>query len=277
MALKGNLKDFSLTQLLNLIRLARKTGGLTIQDSGSPLHIFCEEGKLIHVSQNGKKGSLSEMMIKTGRLTEQQLRAVRPQLALNTDKELALRLMDLGFASREDIVQALRQQMLESLYPVFSWSKGNFVFDPEAHPAEDEITVFIDMETIIMEGGRRVKETGKLQETIPTLDVTPRLTPQQDARMRSIHLSVDQWKVISFINGRNTLKQVGNYVGMSEFQVRKVFQELITAGLVELAQAQEARREATAPRATAAPRAAAPSPAMSRSIVLRLIDRIRRI
>ena len=33
MALKGNLRDFSTTQLLNLINLARKTGTLTIEGS----------------------------------------------------------------------------------------------------------------------------------------------------------------------------------------------------------------------------------------------------
>jgi len=33
MALKGNLRDFSATQLLNLINLARKTGTLTIEGS----------------------------------------------------------------------------------------------------------------------------------------------------------------------------------------------------------------------------------------------------
>jgi len=31
MALKGNLRDFTVTQLLNLINLARKTGTLTIE------------------------------------------------------------------------------------------------------------------------------------------------------------------------------------------------------------------------------------------------------
>jgi hypothetical protein len=35
MALKGNLRDFSTTQLLNLINLARKTGALTIEAQGT--------------------------------------------------------------------------------------------------------------------------------------------------------------------------------------------------------------------------------------------------
>ena len=34
MALKGNLRDFNLSQLFNLINLARKTGSLSIQATG---------------------------------------------------------------------------------------------------------------------------------------------------------------------------------------------------------------------------------------------------
>ena len=53
MALKGNLRDFSTTQLLNLINLARKTGTLTIEGS-DVAHVAFREGKLIdaHIGQN---------------------------------------------------------------------------------------------------------------------------------------------------------------------------------------------------------------------------------
>jgi hypothetical protein len=34
MALKGNLRDFSITQLLNLVNLAQKTGVLVIEGPG---------------------------------------------------------------------------------------------------------------------------------------------------------------------------------------------------------------------------------------------------
>jgi hypothetical protein len=36
MAVKGNLRDFSVTQLLNLINLARKTGTLTVEGRTKP-------------------------------------------------------------------------------------------------------------------------------------------------------------------------------------------------------------------------------------------------
>jgi hypothetical protein len=281
MALKGNLKDFSLTQLLNLIRLARKTGDLTIEESGGPLHVFCQDGRLTGLMRDGRKTPLVEVMVKGGRVTEDELKLVRPHLTLNSDKELALRLMDLGVVSRDDVMQAVSQQMLETLYPFFSASKGSFNFNPDALPSEDDIAVALELESVILEGGRRIREAGRLQEVIPSLDIVPRLSPQQHAKMRSINLSVDQWKVISFINGRNTMKQIGDYAGLSEFLSRRVFQELVTAGLVELGEPakQHSGGRSSAPVARAAkPAAGAPvAAALSKNILMRLIDRVRRL
>ena len=48
MALKGNLRDFSVTQLLNLINLARKTGTLTLEGPNEAAWVSFHEGKLIY-------------------------------------------------------------------------------------------------------------------------------------------------------------------------------------------------------------------------------------
>jgi hypothetical protein len=54
MALKGNLKDFSTTQLLNLIHLARKTGTLTIQVPSGVTTLYFREGKLVYATMSGQ-------------------------------------------------------------------------------------------------------------------------------------------------------------------------------------------------------------------------------
>ncbi len=46
MALRGNLRDFSITQLLNLINLARKTGTLFIEGPNETARVAFREGKL---------------------------------------------------------------------------------------------------------------------------------------------------------------------------------------------------------------------------------------
>ena len=48
MALKGNLRDFSITQLLNLINLAHKTGTLAIEGPKDTAWVSFRKGKLAY-------------------------------------------------------------------------------------------------------------------------------------------------------------------------------------------------------------------------------------
>ena len=56
MALKGNLRDFTITQLLNLVNLAKKTGTLIIEGPGEIARILVENGKFTgdHPCLSGK-------------------------------------------------------------------------------------------------------------------------------------------------------------------------------------------------------------------------------
>ena len=46
MALRGNLRDFTITQLLNLINLAQKTGTLVVDGPNEQAYVSFREGKL---------------------------------------------------------------------------------------------------------------------------------------------------------------------------------------------------------------------------------------
>ena len=46
MALRGNLRDFTITQLLNLINLAGKTGTLVIDGPADQAQVAFQSGKL---------------------------------------------------------------------------------------------------------------------------------------------------------------------------------------------------------------------------------------
>lgn len=272
MALKGNLKDFSLAQLLNLIRLARKTGCLVVEAGGDPLRIFAVDGRLTGVTQNGRGSALAPALVRAAVVTDQQLKLVQGHLGLNSDKEIGLRLVDLGALTPDDVRQAVQTQALEMLFPLFSVTRGAFNFDDGARLHEDAIAISMDLEAVVMEGGRRIRETGRLQEAIPSLDIVPRLTSQRDAKMRNISLTVDQWKAISFINGRDSLRRIADFSGLTEFQLRKAVQDLLTEGLVEFDTPAGKDKSGKAPSGKTI-RFQTPS----RNIIMRIIDRVRRV
>lgn len=277
MALKGNLRDFSTTQLLNLINLARKTGTLAIDTRETQAHLCFREGKLIYATLDGRDDHLAVMLHQAGKITEEQSRTIQTRADVKSDKELGLLLINAGYVSQADIVQSVRAHILNNIYRLFTWAEGSFRFEANVLPFEDRITVPIDLENVIMEGSRRLKEWERLQDELPDLNVSLKFTDRPSARLRNISLSVEEWRVVSFINPRNTIRQIAQYNNMSDFQIRKVVYGLLQAGLVELVR----RRGAISkPAPTGAPSKTPITmrrPAVKRGVILRLIDRIRKL
>ncbi len=284
MALKGNLKDFGITQLLNLINLARKTGTLYLDGTEGKAYLCFREGQLIYATLEGEEDALPTLLQKAGKLTAEQVRAINAHTAGKADRDIAMMLINAGHIKQQDVRRSVNQHVLDLVYRIFSWSEGAFRFEPSSLPVQGKLTTTIALENVIMEGSRRLKQWERLQDELPDLDVALKFAERPTTPLRDINLSVEEWRVISFINPRNTIRQLAQYNNMSEFQIRKIVYSLLQAGLVEMVRAP---RAAPAAAGGGAPRAAAASapggdvqmrrPAVKRSLVQKLITKIREL
>jgi len=132
-----------------------------------------------------------------------------------------------------------------------------------------------------MEGSRRLKEWEILQEELPDLDISLRFTDRPDARLRNINLTVEEWRVVSFVNPRNTIRQIARANNLSDFEIRRIVYGMLQAGLVEVVRPARPQVQAPPVGRQAGSKQDTPkeieqqSPAVKRSVVVRLIDRIR--
>lgn len=275
MALKGNLRDFGTAQLLNLINLARKTGTLTIGTREAQARLCFKEGRLVYATLNGQGDHLTEVLRRSGKITEEQARAIQSRSDVQNDKELGLLLINAGYVNQEDVVQSVRSYILNNVYPLFTCSEGTFRFEANELPFEDRITIPIELENVIMEGSRRLEESERLREELPDLDVALKFAERPSTRLRDISLNVEEWRVVSFINPRNTIRQIAQYNNMSDFQIRKIVYGLLQAGLVELARS-EGPAVSVPPGTTAQPPVTMRRPSVKRSVVERLIGFFQR-
>jgi hypothetical protein len=110
MPLQGNIRDFSTTQLLNLVNLSRRTGMLTIFEGvptgkedamKNPLmapgaeraRVAFHQGKLVFAALSGQDTGLVALLNKAGKLTDDQARLLRERAKNTRDKDLAVRLI----------------------------------------------------------------------------------------------------------------------------------------------------------------------------------------
>lgn len=289
MALKGNLRDFSTTQLLNLINLAKKTGILKIyegiptseKDANDRIKVIpgnerasvaFKDGKLVHASMGNQDGNLATVLYKAGKLNQRQAQVIRERARNTSDKALALLLIQASYVTQVDIVSSIQQYMLDIIYDLLSWPEGPFLFYEGQTVGDDRITVPIDLENVIIEASRRIRELALLTEELPNLDLALKFPEVPSDKFKGIHLNVEEWRVVSFVNPKNSIRQIARATNLSDTQIRRIVYGLLQAGLVELVRPPEMEEQA---RQAAALRRRRETPQIQPTVINRLIERIR--
>jgi len=270
MALRGNLRDFSVTQLLNLINLAKKNGTLIVEGPNDKAHVSFRDGKLAYAQIGQEDNRLATVLYKANKLSQGQYRAIQTRTQVS-DKELGLLLINAGYITQEDILGNLQVYFTDVIRRLFTWVEGFFRFENDLMPPEDRINVRLDLENLIIEGSRQLREWEQLQDEIPSLDMALKFTARPGSNIRNVNLSVEEWRVVSFINPKNSIKQIAIAAKLNDLEIRRIVYGLIQAGLVELVRPECAR----APVLESARPAQPVNVDEQKSLVNRLITRIR--
>ncbi|HVP21120.1 MAG TPA: DUF4388 domain-containing protein [Anaerolineaceae bacterium] len=234
MALKGNLRDFTITQLLNLVNLAKKTGTLVIEGPGEIAQVTFREGKLAYAQIGVEDNTLAAVLQRNNKITAGQYRILKERATRMSDKELGLLLINAGYVTQADIITSLQQYFITIVRRLFTWVEGFFKFEVDILPPEGKISVRIDLENLIIEGSRQLREWEQLQEEIPSLDMALKFTDRPGTNLRKINLSVEEWRVVSYVNPKNTIRQIARATKMNDLEIRRVVYSLLQAGLVEV-------------------------------------------
>jgi hypothetical protein len=270
MALRGNLRDFIVTQLHNLINLAKKNGTIIVEGPNDKAHVSFRDGKLAYAQIGQEDNRLATVLYKANKLTQGQYRAIQTRTQVS-DKELGLLLINAGYITQEDILVNLQVYFTDVIRRLFTWVEGFFRFENDLMPPEDRINVRLDLENLIIEGSRQLREWEELQDEIPSLDMALKFTARPGSNIRNVNLSVEEWRVVSFINPKNSIKQIAIAAKLNDLEIRRIVYGLIQAGLVQLVRPEGAPQPVR--------ESGRPAPPVNvdeqKSLVNRLITRIR--
>ncbi|MBX3080184.1 MAG: DUF4388 domain-containing protein [Anaerolineae bacterium] len=254
--LRGTLQDLHTTQLLHLINLAKKTGTLHVYEGVKTgreiimgdgetkrpevvpgkerVKVAFREGKLIHAVSAERDGHLATVLHKSGKLNDEQHRIIRQKAAQASDKALALLLINANYVSQQDIITSVRRFTLDIMYDVATWEKEPFLFEEAELPPVDRITVPIDLEPVIYDLSQKRVDADRLSKELPNLDFALKFPEAPSEKFKGIQLSVEEWRVVSFINPKNSIRQIAKACNMTDMEIRRVVIGLLNAGLVEL-------------------------------------------
>lgn len=276
MALEGTLRDFSLADIFQLIGLQRKTGVLTLRSKEDVVTISFLDGKIVGADSLNKRleDRLGQVLLKSKAISREALeRALAVQR--ETLERLGHILLSHGILTKEELANALQQQILQIIYRTFRWQDGDYHFAQETSVDYDqELVTPMPTESILMEGARMLDEWPIIEKKIPDrtavylpttaaerVEVAPEeeleeliefefeqapLPLPETPATATIRVTPVEHHVLQLLNGVNTVDDVVRLSMYGEFDTCKALYTLLNRGLArrasrtELAQARAA-------------------------------------
>ena len=201
MALEGTLRDFSLSDIFQLIGLQRKTGVLTLRASEDVVTVSFLDGKVVGADSLNKRleDRLGQVLLKTGAVTKAELDAAL-KTQMETLERLGHILLDRTVISKDELRKAFEQQILQIIFRVFRWQDGDYHFSQETSVDYDaELVTPLGSESILMEGARMLDEWPIIEKRIPHRGMVFVSTPT--ARQAEVTLEQEEENLDTFDHG----------------------------------------------------------------------------
>lgn len=233
MLLQGKLEEFSLPNVLQLVKMSAKTGMLSMRHAGQQGTIYFREGFIYYATVTPQMVPIGERLVRAGRISPHQLEEALAAQSTATDTDrLGHVLVSMGYLDRGVLAEAIADQIEETAFYLLGWTQGDFEFTGNVMPPNEEIILTLSVEGVILEGCRRIDEWDLIMASLGSLQHIPRLEYPEDSTQNGVSFTPEQWRVVSLIDGRRDVGSVMRDCGLNRFQAATILRELVDRSLV---------------------------------------------
>jgi len=241
MALRGDLRDFSLPDIFHLVASSRKTGVLRIRSSDAEGSVWFHDGEVFFAQSDWKYEPLGQRMVAQGKITANALeRALEIQQA--EGKRLGQILLSEGYISQQVLESFVQEQIQDTIFDLMRWEEGGFGFEPISLPVDEDIGLSVSIENLIMEGSRRLEEWSRITKKLPSMEIVFKMATAPGEGAREISLKPAEWTVLLKVDGTRTVSELARDTNRTEFDVARILYGLFSADLIEVVRDDEVER-----------------------------------
>jgi hypothetical protein len=238
LTIQGSLSEASLPELLASIGRSRETGVLNFHDMGRWKTIYFKEGQVVYATSNLQDDRLGEFLLKGGRITVRQF--LEASKLIKPGKRLGAVLVDEDIISSDELFVAINQHVLEIVYSLFEWSRGEYEFVMKDLSAEGPVSLDLSTEKVILEGIRRLRDFTRVYAGVGSVDTVLRHTQAADSLVYKLELDEDESQILALVNGRLKVEQVLTMSYLTNFETLRILYGLVAAGILERGGVEEA-------------------------------------
>jgi hypothetical protein len=238
-ALHGNLRDFGIGEVFQLIGQQQKTGVLEVSDERTRLRITFEGGAVVYGERAGayEQAALGDMLVRAGLVTPQRLVELERRIAEGGARLDALLTEggELAAAQVDEIVELVTR---DTLFELLRWTRGSFHFTAGPVVHRRDAARLLPAEQLLMDGLRTVDEWRTFDEY--AVDPESVFLPSgrfEDFRRSQPGEAPDKLAVAErlflLIDGRTPVRRVVDLSRLGSFEGARWLTRFRRAGLIE--------------------------------------------
>ena len=232
MALQGNLRDFSATEILQLVGTQKKTGCLMMEWNTERAVLYTLDGRIISTRNPGmqKDDPLLLFLRKVHRLSEEQYRGILT-IQKESNRDLEDLLLNGRYLEADELAGYVERQILDDLTRLVRWEDGTYRFDPHTRWNAPPI-VRLSIEGALIEAARRVDE----QKRFVQIFKDPyQLLGVRDLPDPNAPLSEEERELFGIVDGQHTVQEIVEAAPLSEYEAYEALFRMTQENWIEVA------------------------------------------
>lgn len=232
--LLGDISDFSLFDIFQLIDTTKATGKLSLYSPIMSSEIYFENGNIVYAStsKEGKAVLTGDLLAKRKNIAPKVFNRVLKK-SKETGVPILRSFVNEGILSEEDIMGILKERIEDAIYSAMELENGNFFFEKVPIPENlSDISLRINASQLILEGARRVDEK-KFAAKMFKDDNIVFIRLMTDVAMEEINLDSNELKIFSLVDGTKTLGDIIKLAGIEETEAKRIFYTLTRVGILK--------------------------------------------
>jgi outer membrane protein assembly factor BamB len=232
---KGNLEVLNLSDIFQSLAMNRHSGTLIISDKKREKKIYFAEGE-IQLLSSSRRMKLGELLISTGKITEEDLELAL-KLQKQNRKKLGEILVEEGFCDEDEIARIVKFQIEEEIYDLFLWKKAEFEFIADHIPDDMKkspsnlMRLSLNTNSLIMEALRRLDEWELVKQAVPSTKEI--FVVLDESKLDTVEIPERLRNEIRLIDGKTNVEGLAERTLISEFELCKLLADLVHAGAIK--------------------------------------------
>jgi hypothetical protein len=225
----GDCGAFALADLIAFLGQSRWTGVLRVTSPTGERSLLLKDGDVRSAASDSHGDRIGEVMVRMGYVTRPALEKV---LAEAPPSRIGKALVERGLIKAHDLYKCLNEQIGEIFHGIMLSREGAFaLIDQEIDERALTHNLSLSVNGLLMDSIRKIDELAQFRKRIPhgRMYVFTRKAPEDK-------LEPEEESVLSFVDGRRTVIEIGQLARLSEFDATRVVHRLLEMGLAKVAE-----------------------------------------